>query len=290
MNMGPTPHPTKAGKEDDSGAARTLSDEPDNPNAPTGPAPGQPAPDKPSTGTVTSDLASELFRRADKLETKLNVASDNGLFIDQHVVSYEKILHELTKVFPICLKSSVSPDEYSKAITYLDTAQNNYDTAIQSVNRRKTILYVYAFPTLAYLLAILTVIVTATIWKAPNVSTSIPFLSIPKKIFAAGAVGALLQDIWYLWQRVSQREYRKIWTTLYALSPVLGALLGGVVYLALVTGILVSTGIGTFTSLTLPILLAIVAGYNWQWAIDTIENIAKSFQPKSSTTQQSQAK
>ena len=144
----------------------------------------------------------------------------------------------------------------------------------------KTLVYVYAVPMLVYLFIVLGLILSAAVWKIPNLSNGVSFLYIPKKIFAAGAIGALLQDFWNMWQNVSNRVYRQSWTTLYLLSPVLGALLGGVIYLAFLGGILVSTPTTTFSNLTLPILLAIVAGYNWQWAIDIIENIAKAFSVK----------
>src|SRR2546427_9475025 len=75
-------------------------------------------PRAPSDSDLTG-RGKELYDRADDLETQLNVATENGLFIHQSVVKPEEILDRVKAVFTISLQT-VAADSYSKAIGLLD--------------------------------------------------------------------------------------------------------------------------------------------------------------------------
>ncbi len=225
-------------------------------------------------------LVDDLFERADRLETKLNTASENGLFEDQSEVTHRAILDQITAALELGLRKELSPAEFSRGIVALDTAQNLFDKAIEAVSLGKKLNYVYGIPTLLYMLLVLALIASTVLWRIPDLSTPLSFLTIPKKILVAGAVGAILRGIALLWYNVNRREYRKLWATWYLLCPVMGALLGGFVYLAFFATIVTTTLTLNFANPSLAILIAILAGYNWEWAKDILEKLAKVFTAK----------
>ncbi len=81
-----------------------------------------------------------------------------------------------------------------------------------------------------------------------------------------GTAGSVLQGITHLWRDVDEGSYRKLWGTWYLLAPFMGALLGGVVYLVFYVGLVSSTQEPNLTNPSLAILIAMLAGYNWEWA------------------------
>ncbi len=236
-----------------------------------------PAAAPPENPTVEGDFVDDLRSRTDHMETKLNTASENGLFQHQTKVAHKDILDKLTEAFRLSLKKEISPSDYARAIEALDVAQNLYDTAIQEVGRSKRLIYVYGLPALIYLVSILGIIVWLLLKPPPILSSSPAFLSIPKKILLAGAVGSILRGIWSLWTQVDEMQYRKFWGTWYLLSPFMGALLGGIVYLAFFVGIVTSTLSTNIPNPALAILVAILAGYNWEWAQGVLSKAVQIF-------------
>ncbi len=120
------------------------------------------------------------------LETKLNTASENGLFQHQDSISHQSILNEISKGLELGLNKELTPAEYTHGIIALDTAQMLFDSAIESVSFWRRLEYVYGFFPLTYLLGILLLILSTVLWQFPNLSSSLAFLTIPKKILVAG--------------------------------------------------------------------------------------------------------
>jgi hypothetical protein len=237
-------------------------------------------PTGPAAAPSDSDLtgrAKELYDRSDDLETQLNVATENGLFIHQSVVKHEEILDGVKRVFKISLKQPVSAEDYSDAIGLLDEAQNRLDISLQAVGLRRRLIYVYGAPAVAYLLAVLLFMIWISFWPLPLFSGPLIFISIPLQIMFAGVVGGVLRGVKAVWSQVDKLQYRKFWGTWFVLCPVMGLLLGGAIYLAFVTGILVSTSSAPITNTTLAVLLAILAGYNWEWAEGVLAKIPDIF-------------
>lgn len=236
-----------------------------------------PTDDSVENPTVDSELIEDLRTRVDDMETKLNTASENGLFQHQTTVAHKEILDKITEALRLSLETAASPAKYARAIEALDVAQNLYDTAIQEVGLRKRLAYVYGIPALIYMVSLLGMIMWIAL-KPPSLLSSAPaFLSIPKKILLAGAVGSILRGIWSLWTKVDEMHYRKFWGTWYLLSPFMGALLGGVVYLAFFVGIVTSTLSTTIANPALAILVAILAGFNWEWAQGVLSKAVEIF-------------
>jgi len=239
-----------------------------------------PASVSPPNLQVEDNLVKSLYDRADHLETKLNVASENGLFEHQDKVKHKEILDRINKALSLSLRKKVSPADYSQAIEDLDTAQNLYDRAIHAVGLRKRLSYIYGIPILIYLMLILVMILIFA-WNLQNLLLDFGdqlILSIPIQILLSGAVGSILRGVKALWSQVDQMQYRKVWMTWFLLCPIMGALLGGVVYLAFFVGIAVSTLTVNFANPSLAILIAVIAGYNWEWAQEVLNRVIEVLQ------------
>ncbi len=238
-----------------------------------------------TSGYVELKLVEQLYEWADALETKLNVASENGLFQHQPGV-YQTILEKtmFTIEESVSHNSKLSRSQYRLALQSLDEAKHLYDSALQGVSRWKKLSCIYGVPSLIYLLAVFATLITllgllfpsqanqtSTNSTATNVKT---LLAVPAPVILAGSLGAVLRGIWALWWDVNRMKYRKVWETWYILAPFMGALLGLVVYLAFYTGIVATTAKPDIANLTLAYLIAFVAGFNWDASHKVLEKVA----------------
>lgn len=211
--------------------------------------------------------------------TRLDIAQENGLFEHQSAKLYDDIHAPLMKALGLSVKKNCSAIEYVEARNEIDMARKDLNTAIHKVRFRDKFNYVYGFPILIYLLGLLALIAFRENLKnlvGPLGATHILLPSIPTQIILSGAIGGILRGIIALWRQVDKMQYRKIWVTWFILCPVTGALLGGVVYLGFFVGILVTTS-GTISNPALPILIAAIAGLNWEWALSVLQNVATVF-------------
>lgn len=236
---------------------------------------------------VEDQKKQDLYTRADDMESRLNTASENGLFAhqpkpdDPKTITYDMILEQVKVAILKGLQDKLSPEEYWEGLEAVDKAQNLYDNAVERVGRWSRFNYVYAGPAAVFMVFTLGVVVWLAL-KPPAVFMGLPiFLQIPKKIILAGILGSILNGITSLWSNVNQRMYRKIWGTWFVLSPFMGALLGGAVYLAFYVGIISSSPTNTIANPSLAILVALLAGYNWKWAQQLLSNAASIFTVKS---------
>lgn len=118
-----------------------------------------------------------------------------------------------------------------------------------------------------------------------------------------GTVGSILRGLWFLKDKVTDRQYRNSFRIYFLTVPFLGALFGAILYFILLTGFLFvggsqlpsvldqpalpadstgsnstpTTSTGVITSKLAIILLATLAGFNWGWAIMIFKRIGDSF-------------
>lgn len=255
--------------------AAAMAPPPQDPNEPS---PGA-APHNPPGDNVDADRLSELYDSCEAFETRLQVAIENGLFEHQDIVELAAVQSPLKDATAISLTPKVSPEQYSDAIAKLDTAKGYFAKALVAAGTWKRLLYVYGLPPLIYLLLVLAFDAWFAFRFIPRYP-GIAFLSMPLQILVAGSVGSVLKGMTGLWRHVDSLEYRKVWSTWYLLNPFIGALLGGIVYLAFDVGIVVTTSsTASMSNPVLPILVAAIAGYNWEWSRDVLNKVVELFSP-----------
>jgi len=137
--------------------------------------------------------------------------------------------------------------------------------------------YVYGGPTFIYFIAFLSAILAVWFLFSPTL-TSYTILWVPASAFLWGAVGGLLWGFWRLWQHSCSREIRKAWYNWYIALPLIGAILGAMTYLLLLSGLLAITGEVNVQSQYLPLLLSGLAGFSAKWAVQGLENVTKKVQ------------
>jgi hypothetical protein len=103
-----------------------------------------------------------------------------------------------------------------------------------------------------------------------------------------GCIGSILRGMWYLKDKVSEREYKNSWWIYFVSTPFLGGIFGAIVYLVLIAGLL-SLGVGQSSNEGLPqinrplviVPIAALAGFNWEWAVKMFRRIGDLFTPSS---------
>lgn len=107
---------------------------------------------------------------------------------------------------------------------------------------------------------------------------------------AWGGIGGVMGALFTLWMHISERQdFERQHTMWYIVQPILGIILGGVIFLILYTGLLSLQG-GELaarslaeTPQLLPALLAFIAGFRPQFLFDLLTKIIKVLSPSEST-------
>lgn len=220
---------------------------------------------------VDEQLLKDLNSRIDDLRDDVLCASENGLFTEQKKVSFGEIM-DLLKEAPLSLNAPRS--KYFEARSNYDKARNIFDTAIEKAGSCWRLEYCYGIRFFIYLVFILGV-VFLLVWLRPLPSW-LTLIPVPKRAIMWGVIGSVLQGFWALWQAVKDRDFRKFLMMWFLALPFVGGLLGAVMYLAFVAGVVAATR-STLQDPTLPLLVAALAGFSWEWAVGVINNLAKSF-------------
>jgi hypothetical protein len=101
------------------------------------------------------------------------------------------------------------------------------------------------------------------------------WIPVPIAAVVAGGLGAILRGLWFLWLQVSKGVFRAQFTLAQLAAPWVGMLFGLFVYLLLKAGLLAVKG-GESAKLedsALPLALAFLAGYSWEWILGRIDQI-----------------
>ena len=88
--------------------------------------------------------------------------------------------------------------------------------------------------------------------------------------------------------KIHLRQIRKYWYTWYLLLPLIGAILGALVYLILLAGLIATTGVQPTQIATigeqqthsqfLIMLLCALGGFNSRWAVSLLDKLTEIFQ------------
>jgi hypothetical protein len=204
----------------------------------------------------------------DKLQEALEIANENGLLKDDST-AYQTILNHITDALG---SLSQNPPDIIKARKEFSLAYFEFNRSVNSSKFRWRFTYSLGGPIAAYLVVILTSIFLAWILYSPILLES-KVLWVPSWAFLWGSAGSVLQGFWWLWQHVSDRSLRKHWFVWYSLLPLIGAILGALMYLIFHAGFIAATGETQLKSDSFPMLLSALAGFSSRWAIQSLDKL-----------------
>jgi hypothetical protein len=265
------------------------------------------SPDIASTGTTTltrqeskeimsklrrSDL-SALDREVDALYEKVSMLLSGRR--EEATVAFDI----LRRVRLILLKD---PEQYADAEYMVNQVRARMNQIEQSVeggraNAPRIFAYQTIWMVVLALLAMITTVngTTFSAWVAfmlgvevtsPQLNWAVLFIS----TLAWGGIGGVTSALWSLYHHISvERDYDPVENLWYYSQPVLGMVLGGIVFLVLGSGFLVvqvdlAAQDAALGARLLPAAIAVVAGFRQSMVLDLIERIVSLIVPGQTET------
>jgi hypothetical protein len=242
-------------------------------------------------------MHNKLYESIERVHTRLSAASSNGLFALEKVsVSFKEVMQELE-----CARKCLKINYYLECENHICHATAKYSDAINTKNlgwwRFK---YIYAGHILIYLIGLLIgIFLFYNLFyfelvgnnETPKLLDNI----IGKDYSAAavhavvwGTIGSILREIWFLKAITADRRYTNSWRVYFIVGPFIGAIFGAMIFFLVVGGLIVigdeaNSGSpinqsGSPINQLIIIALALLAGFNWEWAIMILKRIGDSFQ------------
>ena len=239
---------------------------------------------KKGKGATDDDEAQQIRDVLESLDQRVNIASENGLFTKRQNKGTFDLLQRHMAKSDTYLKRS--PPNTVSANTEVNKAYDVLNEAKEKAGLRWRLQCEYGFPYVVYLFAILAILV-ALVWvdTLPNSPLlKLNIVPVPKRAFMWGMIGSVLQGLYALWRQVSQRQFRRGWIIWYLALPVIGAILGALMYMAIQFGVVATTQSGIRND-TVPLLLAALAGFSWKWSVGILENVEKLFKAGTESTE-----
>jgi len=209
------------------------------------------------------------------LQDALESANEDGL-LKQDAGAYQAIMDKIAGGFADL--SEKSPNTIEARRKY-GSACHAFNLHVNSAEFWWRFKYCYGGPALLYLLSMFATILVVWLFFSSSLSDS-TFLWVPSWAFMWGAVGGIFNGFWWLWQHASSREFRKVWYVWYVILPIMGAILGALVYLVFLAGFITATGETQIKSQSFVMLLSALAGFSARWAVETLNNVTKIIQIK----------
>jgi len=208
------------------------------------------------------------------------VASENGLFAEISKEGGSTCVEQIWNL----LKEAQEGVESNpvEAQHKLGVARCRFDEAVEKAGLGWRIKYVYAIPIFLYLVVLF--IVFLFVWHYIDLyhQGSIVVFWVPAWSIVWGGVGSVLRGVYWLWYQVNRRLYKKYWLLWFLGAPIMGCILGGMMYLIFMSGYIAATQ-SSLTDEKLPMLLCALAGFSWPWATDVIKKLTGIFGAKAPT-------
>ena len=219
--------------------------------------------------TMTDDRElSALSDDREFIRQALYTANENGLLKNQRV-EYESIAEAISLASDARYK--VPPDRKT-ANKKLSEAYFLFNQAINKESFGWRLIYQHGAGVLAYLVLVLIGIFMAWFLRSPEI-LDLEVLWVPSWAFLWGAMGGVLYGFWILWHFVAYGELRKYFFVRFFSLPLMGGILGALVYLIFFAGFIAVTGGAQTASESFIMLLCALAGFSSKWAIDILNNI-----------------
>jgi hypothetical protein len=214
----------------------------------------------------------QLALDVEKVTSWVYAAAENGLFLEQNVVCMNSIL---TKLNEATEDLGYEPPKTSLCQLHLGQALDQFYGAVNHTSTRWRFLYMYAGHIWSYLIGWLVLVFVfyfLDLGKILALRFDIPTLATDAT--AWGVIGGLLQGLWYLWKNVDMKLYRRVWMVRFISTPLIGGVLGAIVYLMIVAGLLIlSENKANVLNPTIVIVASALAGFNWTWAVDQLDKL-----------------
>jgi hypothetical protein len=211
-----------------------------------------------------------------KLQIVIDSANENGLF-DDKPDTYNKFIEEIIAAIKGLSKKKPETFEARKTWSFVTS---EFNRLVNSTTKfRWRFKYIYGGPAFVYLIAFLSTLLAVWFLFWPSL-LNYDIFWVPASAFLWGAVGGILWGFWRLWQHANAREIRKAWYNWYITLPLMGSILGALIYLMLLAGLLAITGDVQIQSQFLPMLLSGLAGFSSRWAVEQLENLTKMIRIK----------
>jgi len=206
-----------------------------------------------------------------KLSKMLECADENGLFKNRSE-THESIIES------ICAASDkIEQGKQTEAYKEFCSAYHKFNNAVNSSSVWWRFTYSFGGPVIVFFVGIMISIFLVWFFFS-NVIVDSKILWVPSWAFLWGSMGGILQGFWRLWQHVSDRRLRKNWFIWFFLLPLMGAVLGALVYLIYFAGFIVSTGETQLTSEFFAMLLSALAGFSSWWAVKLLNTLTEIIQ------------
>ncbi len=210
----------------------------------------------------------------DQTEENLRVAINNGLFNEGNVqsIKWERDIQGLLSKARFLLKSN-----------QIDVAENLQSTALATINdaiskssRQWKFVNLYAGPIWLYLCFTLIAVSLFFYFQINgSIETKLNIDSTAVGAVAWGVIGSILRSLWKLKTSVGGLKHRKSFTVYYLSSPILGGILGGIIYLLILGGLVSVSNIDKPINGMPIIVFAALAGFNWEWAVGLFKKVEK---------------
>ena len=212
----------------------------------------------------------ELDQSLSSLASEVLVADEWGIFKSGGSKEKPAIYGQLTRASN-ALEAGKFDDAEAEILNgweMLNNAQNaNW---VWRMNNRFGILPIF-FTAMS---AVLTYLFVFRIWL------DLDRMSVIHHAAFAGMVGAVLRSLYWLQFQTGKGLLRPRWFTTFIVAPPIGTILGGLIYLLIKASVqavskdIVNTDWPTIS------LLAAFAGFKWEWALEILEEAAKSVQAR----------
>jgi hypothetical protein len=227
---------------------------------------------------MTPDDKFIIVERFKRLDAWVSIGLENGLFKDND--KYTEIKKDIKEIW-----EGLEKVEYkrSEAEIKLKEIREKYFDAVESKNFWWKFQYVYAFPIFIYnVLFLLAIFFLYYLGINEKMSSILQINSLPINAVIWGTIGGILRSLWKLWNNLDDRIYRSAWLINFLSAPILGAILGGLVFFIVSSGAVILTASSVTTgnnenglNSSLIIVLSALGGYNWEWAIEQLEKLKK---------------
>lgn len=202
---------------------------------------------------------------------------------------------EITVAFEILRKARIillkDPEQYAEAEFYVRQVQARVHQVRQSIEEGsrywpRLLIYQTGWLVVLSIIALITTVNGANFegWIAyllgvPSASESVGWAVLFISTLAWGGIGGATSAMWSLYYHISvQRDYEPIENLWYYTQPLIGMVLGGIVFLIMGAGFLVvdatpTVGVGSMGARLVPAVIAVIAGFRQTVVLDLIERI-----------------